>query len=196
MLAAISESIHFKAYMSSHAGKSAATHSPLQPAGPAAELERRLDALTGKVDVLLAAFGLSERAADARWRRAAGQNEEPANAQRDGGEGSQLSNDAARIGAQFVALRRRRDALRMVLADAAIQTERTPEREARAEAKLNPLSDQLYGSALELAAVPATEITGLRYKAFAIQEYCEERSDDIVHLLAASLATDILARGH
>ncbi len=34
----------------------------------------------------------------------------------------------------------------------------------------------------------------LEYKALAIQEYSEEESDDVVHMLAASLATNILAR--
>ena len=174
--------------MSARAEKSATIPVAGQTTIASGELVQRLDALGGKIDVLLAAFGLSERAADVRWHSVAAEKTS---------YGPDLESatvsQSARTGAQFAALRLQRDALRR---DLGAENARTPECEARADAELNPLSLRLFNLAHQLAALPAGEFDELRFKALALQEYCEENSDDVVHLLAASLATDILARGH
>jgi hypothetical protein len=178
--------------MSSHAKKSAAIPDPAQSTNSATNFEQRMDVLAAKVDLLLAAFGLSEGAADARWRTVAGENANAATALHGANLDPLTVSQSAQIGAQFAALRLRRDALRLALPGA--DKDWTPEFEARADAELTPLSHRLFSLAHELSVVPAREIHELKFKALALQEYCEENSDDVVHLLAASLAADVLAR--
>ncbi len=180
--------------MSSHAKKSAAIPVPAQSTISSVEFEQRFDVLAAKVDLLLAAFGLSEGAADLRWRSVSGQNTDAGAAQLEDVIGSASCSPLAQMGTLFVTLRLRRDALRQVLASAEKDQEWTPELEARAETELNPVLHRLYGLAHALAASPAHQDAELQFKALAIQEYCEEQSDDVVHVLAASLAADILAR--
>ena len=177
--------------MSSHAAQSVnqSVNPALEHTALASPVELRIEGLECKLDELLAAFRLWERTADSHWRSVAEQN-----SSRLAEKATADENHGSRIGAQFEALRQRRDTLRLLLNGASATQGWTSELELRADAELNPISHRLYGLAHALASSAAGTEEDLRFKALAIHEYCEENSDDIVHVLAASLAADVLAR--
>ena len=174
--------------MSLHAAQS--VDPALEHTALASTVELRIEGLGSKLDELLAAFRIWERTADSHWRSIAEQHsshltEKPV----------ADTNGCSCIGVQFEMLRQRRDALRILLNGANSPQGWTNELEIRADAELNPIAHRLYGLAHALASSPARTDEDLRFKALAIHEYCEKNSEDIVHVLAASLAADILARG-
>jgi hypothetical protein len=156
----------------------------------ASTVELRIEGLGYKLDELLAAFRIWERTADSHWRSIAEQNSSHLTEKTAAG-----TNGCSDIGVQFEVLRQRRDALRLLLNGVDAPQGWTSELEIRADAELNPIAHRLYSLAHALASSPARSDDDLRFKALAIHEYCEENSDDIVHVLAASLAADVLARG-
>ncbi len=174
--------------MSLHAAQS--VNPTLDHAALGSTVELRIVGLGYKLDELLAAFRIWERTADSHWRSIAELNSSHLTEMTVAG-----TNGDSGLGAQFEVLRQRRDALRLLLNGANAPLGWTSELELRADAELNPIAHRLYGLAHALASSPARTVEDLRFKALAIHEYCEENSDDIVHILAVSLAADILARG-
>ena len=175
--------------MSLHAAQS--VNPALEHTAVASTVELRIEGLGYKLDELLAAFRVWERTADSHWRSIAEQHSSHLTEQHAADD----TNGCSCIGVQFEVLRQRRDALRTLLNGANSPQGWTKELEIRADAELNPIAHRLYGLAHALASSPARTDEDLRFKALAIHEYCEENSEDIVHVLAASLAADILARG-
>ena len=154
-------------------------------------VEQLLGLVSGKLDMLLAAATLTEHAVDARWRESSGASaERPGAVAKPSRQTSRGSKDAE----EFMALRQHRDAFKQALGGAQPDTAWTLDLEMRAAADLDPLHDRLYVLAQQLVSAAATGDADLKFKALAIQEFAEEKSDDIVHRLAASLAADILAR--
>ena len=169
----------------------------VNPTTPAPTLQYRLDELITKVDLLIEAVVASETSADAQWQQL-GETNQPTSVSEhsaiDAVKYRSADQSVASIGAQFAALRSQRDALEAEFKASERNGNWTAEREEHAELHLNPLSASIFSLAQELATVPAADSADLRFKALAIKEFAEEKSNDVVHNLALSLAADILAQ--
>jgi hypothetical protein len=60
-------------------------------------------------------------------------------------------------------------------------------------AKADLATQQLHSIGFEVAAMRARSIYALAAKAMFVMEHCEDCKDDIAHVLARSLSSDILA---
>jgi hypothetical protein len=157
------------------------------PAEDGAAVAQRLDQLERKLDDILSILHLLEGGSDLRWRGldSALQHDEDRNA---------IADRFAALGAEFGATVAQRDRLWAARQRGPLDPAWTAELEASAGVELDPLLDRLFALAAALVALPASRDSELAIKAAAIQEFCEEGSDDIVHQLAASLAADLLRR--
>lgn len=148
-------------------------------------LVEKLEQLARKIDDLSSLFRQMERVADAEWR----DHDRSANpATETGGMDSQLVDMAA----VFTALVGQRN---RIWADMALATSAAPWDETsrnQAGELIDPLWDRLLEIADAMSALPARSPDALRAKAAALKELAEERSDDVVHRLALSLARDLL----
>jgi hypothetical protein len=148
---------------------------------------QRLDQLERKLDSLLSVVHLLESTSDQRWRGLDGASPHH----------EQCLADATRVaalGAEFAATIKQRDRVWAAQQRGATGQAWTAEQEARVAVELDPLHDRLFAVAAALSRLPASRDSELVFKAAAIQEFCEEDSDDIVHQLASSLAADLLSR--
>ena len=64
--------------------------------------------------------------------------------------------------------------------------------EAHFAQQLDSLADRLFDAAHSIVAAPTTTIDDLTAKAFVVLEYAEDRSSDIVHKAAITLARGLL----
>jgi hypothetical protein len=154
--------------------------------GPEGGIAARLDALDNKIDGLRALIEPLERLLDRNWRRhdatnAAGAPAAPA-----------AAGDIAQLAAEFAQVIERRNRTWAELALHGSDAPWSPRGQAEADALIDPLWDQLLDLAGGLAQMRAQTSADIRAKAQALKELCEEKSDDIVHRLAASLANDLL----
>jgi hypothetical protein len=142
---------------------------------------QRLERLLGGLAPALVAR--SETAVDLQWR------------EHDGGSGTEPpAIDLARLAADFRETLRARDRLRQAQPSTAADTWSVDDK-ADATASVGPLLDLLFMLAHAIADRPARTIGDIEVKALALREFCEEKSDDIVHRLAGSLAADLLDAG-
>ncbi len=106
---------------------------------------------------------------------------------------AQLAPDGlGSIGVEFYDLLRRRDAVLHCYAQLTASDHWSAAAEAQRDAALDPVQEQLYRMACRMVDLKAGSPAEQRLKALALAEFCEERSDDVVHRLAASLAADLL----
>jgi hypothetical protein len=102
------------------------------------------------------------------------------------------ASDMTSNGVEFQTLLHRRDTIERTYAALVFSTAWTPQAEAQRNAALDPILSRLYKLARKIAELPSATAEHHRIKALALIEFCEERSDDVVHRLASSLAADLL----
>jgi hypothetical protein len=146
-------------------------------AGQTAALEARIAALRDQLARI-------ERASDRDWEALAGA------ARTCDAAVSDASVSPAAL--EFVDVMERRNHAWEALRRANAGKAWTPQLEARANDVIDPLWHDLGRLADKLGERPASGPIDIRIKALALRDLCEEKSDDIVHRLAASLAADLL----
>ena len=157
----------------------------LNPAANIEDAVQQLQRIEGKIDAVLSLQNGVENLSDRRWREL------------DPAEHMASSIDGARTGFATLATeladvldRRGRVVTELQLASTGLPTSAAGEMDWQAE--FDRLWDRLLGLADDLATTPASSLLEIRIKALALRELSEEKSDDIVHRLASSLASDLV----
>jgi len=127
------------------------------------------------------AEGLSEADSDRRWASLAA--------------AAATARNLESLGAALQNLLRERAAIERKYKVLQSSTGWTAQHEDQRNAALDPMSECLHDLAFTMAKLPAATLEQQRLKAIALAELCEEHSDDVVHRLAASLASDLLRAG-
>jgi hypothetical protein len=147
-------------------------------------IEQRLDELSAKVDAMLDRVALREADEDKAWHSISLTPPAPALAL--------VPHQAVVDQGDFAkALSRRNQRRRQLLTDKT-KAQWTPELEAKVELEMGPLEDHLHRIAWALTDGQTSAHADRIAKALAILEFAEENSNDLVHRLAVSLATDLL----
>ncbi|MEQ1614246.1 MAG: hypothetical protein ABL904_15980 [Hyphomicrobiaceae bacterium] len=146
----------------------------VEPGGEAVTIAQRLERLERKIDMLLA----TEEMSDLHWRGL----DTPV----DAVHFAAMAKDFADV----LDFRNRLHAERTRKSSGPIWPAAD---ETRWQSEFDQSSDRLLALAKDLAHTAASSLGDVRLKAMAVRELVEEDSDDVVHLLAASLCADLFA---
>jgi len=156
----------------------------LNSAGITNDDVRQLQRIEGKIDAVLSLLSGAENLSDRRWCEL---DRSPDSASK----GREARTPFAALAAEFTDVLDRRNLVvsELHLASSGMPASAVAEMDRQAE--FDRLWDRLLGLADDLAATPASSLLEIRIKALALRELSEEKSDDIVHRLAFSLASDL-----
>lgn len=151
----------------------------LNPAADTDDTVQQMQRIEAKVDAVLLRLNGVENLSDKWWREL----------ERTTGSASQGREAKARFAALTAEFTDVLDRRSRVVSELRLATSTVAEMDWQAE--FDRLWDRLQGLADDLAMTPASSLLEIRIKAMALRELSEEKSDDIVHRLASSLASDL-----
>ncbi len=153
-----------------------------RPEGAAHQSQR----IEGKIDAVLSLLSGAENLSDRRWREL---DRSPDSAS----QGREAKTRFAALAAELTDALDRRNLVASERRPASTGLPTSAAADIDRQAEFDRLWDRLLGLADDLATTPASSLLEIRIKALALRELSEEKSDDIVHRLASSLASDLFA---